>query len=426
MARKKSVDSPKTKTATGSKTTRPWLGIIAIAVGVVLLAYLAYGIMLHFSDLTDGFTKFWTSLFYYPAANVFTKGYLGWTLLALLLPLLVVLSLGKIVWYGVKGKKLPTKNLIGLGVVLVIVCIVQYWVPPLTNSSVGYHEYVTRVDALDKLQQQQQQMQQGAPPTDKSVLHASALQQLVQGDIIRQVAVKLHVSVSNKEVNSFYKQLADQNQGEANFKKQLSSLLGWTPNQFKQEIQLRLLQEKISKKLADDKSLNKDRLKQAQDYLKQVQGGGDFGAIAKQAGAGGSSGQTAGDQPVSIKKGETDPAIESYAFKAKVGDVSGLIKTQTAYVIVKVTGQPSADEVQIQQISVPLLGVNEYFSQQLKDTNVSVYVHNLDWNKTLYTVQPKGGIPQQAQPQVQSTSTAAPAAGQSAAPAAPAAQQPAQ
>lgn len=420
VARKKTGESAPTKTTSTSRKPSIWVGIGAIALGVILLAYIVYGVVLSFADLTDGFTQFWTTLFFYPAANILTDGYLGWTLLGLLLPLLIALVLAKIVWYGAKGKTLPKQNLIGMGVVLLVVVIAQFWIPPLSNSTVGYGEYVARVEALDNLQQQQQQLQQGAQKPDASVLHASALQQLVQGDIIRQVAGKLDVKVSSKEVNDFYKQMADQNQGEANLKKQLKELLGWTPGQFKQEIKLRLLQEKIAAKLGSDEKLNADSKQKAEDYLKQVQGGKDFGAVAKEASSGTQAlTQGGGDQPTTIKKGETDPAVESYAFKANPGDVSGVIKTQGGFVIVKVVAKPNADEVQVQQILVAGVSVNDYFTQQLKDAKVNVYVHDLVWNKELYAVQPKNGVPQpQQQPQVQGSG--APAAAEAAPPAAPA------
>ena len=425
MARKKTGESPKTKTTTASRKPSLWIGVLAIALGVVLLAYIAYGVALQFSDLTDGFTKFWTTIFYYPAATVLTKGYLGWTLLSLLLPLVILLVLAKLIWYGTKGKKLSKQRLIAMGVVLLVAIVAQLWVPPVSSLGVGYGEYVTRVNALNNLQQKQQQLQQqGQQQPSASEIHANALQQLVQGDVIRQVAVKLNVKVSGKEVNDFYKQMADQNQGEGNLKKQLKELLGWTPQQFKQEIKLRLLQEKIGNKLSADKNLNKDRKQKAEDYLKQLQGGKDFAAVAKEASAGQLGlDQAAADQPVTIKQGESDPKIEEFAFKANPGDLSGIIQTQTGFVIVKVVEKTSATEVKILQVAVPTLSVNEYFSEQLKDTKVNVYVRGLTWNKTLYTVQPKDAKDQQPL-SVEPTSTATPAAGQGGAPApaAPAAQ----
>ena len=240
--------------------------------------------------------------------------------------------------------------------------------------------------------------------------------------MIRQVAVKLNVKVSGKEVNDFYKQMADQNQGEGNLKKQLKELLGWTPQQFKQEIKLRLLQEKIGNKLSADKNLNKDRKQKAEDYLKQLQGGKDFAAVAKEASAGQLGlDQAAADQPVTIKQGESDPKIEAFAFKANPGDLSGIIQTQTGFVIVKVVEKTSATEVKILQVAVPTLSVNEYFSEQLKGTKVNVYVRGLTWNKTLYTVQPKDAKDQQPL-SVEPTDTAAPGAPATGAPAAPAAQ----
>lgn len=403
MARKKTGARAQTKTTTPTASAQKpskWLGIFAIALGVILLAYLAYGVALQFNDMTDSFTKFWTTIFYYPAASILTKGYLGWALLSLLLPLVILLALAKLVYLGIKKKSLSRNRLMVIAGALLVMIIAQFWIPPISNLGVSYGEYITRVEALDNLQQkQQQQLQQGQAQPSKEEVHANALQQLVQGDVIRQVAVKLNVSVSGKEVNDFYKQMADQNQGEANLKKQLKELLGWTPEQFKQEIKLRLLQEKISNKLSTDEDLNKDRKQKAEDYLKQLKEGKDFAAVAKEASGGQVTlDQASADAPVTIKKGESDPKIEEYAFKANVGDLSGVIQTQTGYVIVKVVEKPSAEEVKIQQIIVPTLSVNEYFNQQLKDTKVSIYVHGLTWNKTLYTVQPKNAAENQPQP----------------------------
>ncbi len=424
MARKKTGARAQTKTpASTNRKPNVWVGILAIVAGVILLAYIVFGAVLQFNDLTDGFTQFWTSIFFYPAATVLTKGYLGWALLSMLLPLVVLLALAKLVYLGIKKKPLSRNRLIIVAVALLAMVIAQFWIPPVSNLGVGYGEYVARVDALSKLQEKQQQQfqQAGQAAPSQAEIHANALQQLVQGDVIRQVAVKLGVSVSSKEVNDFYKQMADQNQGEGNLKKQLKELLGWTPEQFKQEIRLRLLQEKISNKLSGDENLNKDRKQKAEDYLKQLKGGKDFAEVAKEAGGGQISlSQASADQPVTIKKGEADPKIEEFAFKANVGEVSDVIQTQTGFVIVKVLEKPNADQVKIQQIVVPTLSVNEYFSDQLKDTKVSVYVRGLTWNKELYTVQPKDKSQQEQPLTVEPTSTATPEPGS--APAPPAAQ----
>jgi parvulin-like peptidyl-prolyl isomerase len=405
-ARAQTKTTPTTTSAAAKKPSK-WIGILAIIGGVILLAYIVYGVVLHFANLTDGFTKFWTTIFFYPAATILTKDYWGWALLSLLLPLVVLLALAKLVYLGIKKKKLDRTRFIIVTVALLVMIVAQFWIPPVSNLSVGYSEYITRVDALNNLQAQQQQLQQGQQKPSKSEISASALQQLVQGDVIRQVAVKLDVNVSSKEVNDFYKQMADQNQGEANLKKQLHDLLGWTPAQFKQEIKLRLMQEKISNKLASDKELNKANMQKAQDYLKQLQSGKDFTEVAKESSSGVAIDPSTAGQAVTIKKGEADPKVEAFAFKANPGELSGILETQSGYVIAKVVEKPSADEVKIQQIIIPTLSINEYFSTQLKDTKVNIYVHDLVWNKLLYTVQPKN---QKNQPQPSVIQTGSPAA----------------
>ncbi|MSU76222.1 hypothetical protein EXS54_01995 [Patescibacteria group bacterium] len=416
MTAKKQSGTAKPETASKASSTNrvhsKVLGIGSIVLGVVLLAYLAYAVALYFTDLTDGFTHFWTAIFYYPAANVFVPGYLGWFLLSVLPPLLVALCLGKILFYGLKGKKLHTKNLVAIGVVLVAAAIGQYYLPPVANSTVSYYQYISRVDALTKFQDKQSQLQQGAQKPSEEELKAGALQQLVLANVVEQEATKQGVKVSSKEINEFYKSQAERSQGEANLKKQLKELLGWSPQQFKQEIKLRLLQEKLNTKLAGDSSVNKERKAKAEALLKRVSGGEDFAVVAKDsddptAAAGGDQG--------TVKRGESDPAIEAEAFKLQPGQTSGIIKTQQGYVILKVTEKVSADEVKLNMITVRTQSLNEYLPNELKKTKVTVYVHGLIWDKNLYAVQPKNP-PKQAQPTA--TSSAIPAASDTTAPAA--------
>jgi parvulin-like peptidyl-prolyl isomerase len=369
---------------TGSKPF--WIGIGWIAVGVVLLAYLAYAVTLYFTDLTDGFTRFWTTIFYYPAASVLTPGYLGWFLLSLLPPLLVFLGLGKLVFHGVKGKALTQKKLVLAGGLLLAGALGQIWLPPVSDASVGYGEYLNRLNALQQFQTKRQELQPGQTAPVEELKTQGLSQLITQGDIIRQIATKLGVSVSQKEVDDFYKQMAERNQGEANLKKQLKEFLGWSPAEFKAEIRLRLLQEKINEKLAKDDKINKDRKEKAEGFLKRVKAGEDFATVAKESDD--PTAAAGGDQGV-VKKGEIDPAIETEAFKLEAGKTSDIIKTDRGYVIIQVYEKPAPDQLKVRQITVRTKSLNEYVPDELKKTKVSIYVKNLYWDKNLYAVQSK-------------------------------------
>lgn len=387
------------------------VGIGSIVVGVVLLAYLAYAVVFYFADPTDGFTKFWTSIFYYPAANVFVPGYIGWFLLSLLVPLIVAGGLFKLAYFGIKGKPLSKGRLALVAVALLIAAALQYVVPPVANSTVSYFQYISRVDALKQFQDKQSQLQQGAEQPSDAELKAGALQQLVLANVIEQEATKQGVRVSSKEVNDFYKNQAERSQGEANLKKQLKELLGWTPEQFKQEIRLRLLQEKLNTKLASDEGVNKERKEKAEQLLDRVKKGEDFATVAKDS----DDAASASTEAITLKKGESDPTVEAEAFKLDAGQVSGIITTSQGYIILKVEEKVNENEVKVRVMTVRTQSLNEFLPEELKKTKVSVYVHNLVWDKSLYSVQPKDGG---NAPDAAATNSPAPVTTEAAAPAA--------
>ena len=384
-----------------------WTGVGTIALGVVLLAYLVYAVVLYFNDLTDGFTQVWTNLFYYPASTILVPDYLGWFFLALLLPVLVTLAFAVPLYHVIKHGRVERRRLIAAGVLLAIVSVAQFFVPPVADSTVSYGQYVDRVGALKKFQDRQAELQPGVQKPTDAELHAGALQQLILASVIEQEATKYNVSVSSKEINDFYNSQAERSQGKENLEKQLKELLGWTPDQFKQEVRLRLLQEKLNQKLGSDEEVNKDRKEKADKFLERVKNGEDFATVAKEsddptASAGGDQG--------TVKRGELDPAVEEVAFNLNVGQVSEVIKTDQGYVIVKVTEKPSNDEIKISQISVRTQSLTEFLPDELKKTRISIFVHGLVWDNSLFAVQPKDpqDVPDPA-------ATATPAAGDAAA-----------
>lgn len=390
MATKKQSGTKKDGARSASSASRSdrhhkLIGIGSIVIGFILLAYLVYAVIFYFADPTDGFTKFWTSIFYYPAANVFVPGYIGWFLLSVLVPLIVAGGLFKIAYFGIKGKPLGKGRLALVGIALIIAAALQYVVPPVANSTVSYFQYISRVDALKQFQDKQSQLQQGAQKPSDEELKAGALQQLILANVIEQEGTKRGVRVSSKEVNDFYKNQAERSQGEANLKKQLKELLGWTPEQFKQEIRLRLLQEKLNQKLSSDEGANKERKQKAEQLLNRVKQGEDFATVAKDS----DDASAASTDAIPLKRGESDPTVEAEAFKLSPGQVSGIINTPQGYLILKVEEKANDNELKVRVITIRTQSLNEFLPAELKGTKVSVYVHGLVWDKTLYSVQPK-------------------------------------
>jgi foldase protein PrsA len=333
-------------------------------------------------------------------------------LLTFLLTVLLLLTTFKLFYYAFSRRYRLNKLIVTAFLFLTSLAAILHG-PTINDTDVSYNSYLNRVKSLSQFQEKQKQTAQTAP-ADASVdqIRAQSLQQLLLSNVIRQEATKYDVHVSRKEVNSTYKQYADRNQGEDNLKKQLKEFLGWTPAQFKTEIKVKLLEQKLNEKLSADDGVNKDRKQKAEDFLKQVkQDKKDFGEVAKQSDD--PTAQLGGD-PGFTKKGENDPALEAVIFNMNAGDISDIIKTQQGYVIVRLD-EKQADQVKFRQILVKTRSLAEFIPDELKNAKVGVYVKDLGWDKSLTAVQSKN------QPSQQPTESTSPAPEASAAPA-PAAQ----
>lgn len=95
------------------------------------------------------------------------------------------------------------------------------------------------------------------------------------------------------------------------------------------------------KELTDDEAKAK-----AEDLRKQIMAGASFDELAKKESDDAGSGARGGDLG-SFGHGQMVPEFEEAAFKAKVGDVTPVVKTQFGYHIIKVEGHDSTPLEQV-------------------------------------------------------------------------------
>lgn len=378
-----------------------------IALGVILLAYIIFGVLLHFTGWSGDAARAITSVFFYPAATVIVPGYLGYYLLSIIMLAILGGSGAYLIYLAVTKRVGRDRRTIITGFLFLAGIAALFSVPRLSDAVVNYNEYLDRVNAFTKLEaaQKQQASAQGAEDqvqtTPESTKQARALSQLITNNVIRQESTKFHVEVSKSDVNELYKQYVEQAGGESQLKSRISEVLGWSTGTFKRELRVQLMQQKLAEKLQTDDSLNEDQKKKAEDFLKQVKDGKDFAEVAKQSDD--PTAAAGGDQGF-VKKGELDPALESVVFTMQPGQVSEVIKTSNGYAIVKVEEVKSADEVRIRQILVRTTSLTTFIPEQLKNTDVNIFVKGLYWDANLYAVQPKD----QATPQATSSESPAP------------------
>ena len=100
-----------------------------------------------------------------------------------------------------------------------------------------------------------------------------------------------------------------------------------------ERVKVRHILLKTEGKPASDEPKIKAR---AEDLLKQIRGGADFAALAKQNSEDPGSAVNGGSMPDWVTRGQTVPEFEKAAFSLKPGQTSDLVKTQYGYHIIQV------------------------------------------------------------------------------------------
>jgi parvulin-like peptidyl-prolyl isomerase len=232
-------------------------------------------------------------------------------------------------------------------------------------------------------------------------LQNQAVQYLVQQEKYRQAADELDIKIEEKEVNARLQQVkkqyfgASQKEYEKNLKAQ-----GLTEAQVRSEIENQLISEKIYEKITEevkvtDSDIQDHYEKNKKDYKvpasrevrhilvtgktladrlhTQIEGGGNFAALAKQHSK--DPGSKANGGKLTVRKGETVPPFDKAAFELKKGALSQPIKTTYGWHIIEPLSDVKAPS------TTPLKDVKEQIRQQLLQERRQKAV--ADWTKDL-------------------------------------------
>lgn len=187
---------------------------------------------------------------------------------------------------------------------------------------------------------------------------------LIADKIVELEAAKQNISVSDQEIQKELNTLYAQYGGEAALKEQLKSsgssieavqadivkyietkkLIEPTVKITDQEIQAYFEQNKDSfaqkEQVEASHILVKDKAT-AEEVLKKLKNGGDFAKLAKEYSIDTSNAANGGSLGY-FGRGQMVKEFEDVAFKLKVNEISGPVKTQYGYHIIKVTGKKEA------------------------------------------------------------------------------------
>jgi parvulin-like peptidyl-prolyl isomerase len=238
-------------------------------------------------------------------------------------------------------------------------------------NTLTYNQYLFELASIQKFYTSQGQDLSSQEGKQKlSQLKNDIIIQLENNLIIEQQARKYGIKVSSKEIQTQYDDLVKNAGGVEKVKTTLDKLYGWTIDDFKEKIKQSVLQKKLAEKILADESLNAPAKKQIEDIKKQIDGGADFAELAKKFSADGSA-SNGGDLGL-ISKGQTVPEFEAAAFGLQPGQVSGVVKTQYGYHILKVTGK-EGDQVRVSHILIKGADLESWLKDQRAKAKIVQY-----------------------------------------------------
>ncbi len=261
----------------------------------------------------------------------------------------------------------------------VVASVVPYPAESINGHWVSYSNYLFEVNSI-KHYYQSQTTDDNKPSVDFNSkegkaklkqLQEQVIDQLKQESMIRQIAAKHKIKLDKNKVKENIDQITKSAGGDSKVKEVLKKYYGWDLNDLKRKVEFQVLKQQVSDKVKGDESLNAQAKSKAEDVLKQVQAGGDFAELAKKYSQD-SSAANGGDLGF-FGKGQMVKPFEEAAFGLQVGQVSGIVKTDYGYHIIKVTAKKD-DQVQASHILIKSIDFDQYVQDELKKAKVQQYI----------------------------------------------------
>jgi len=256
-------------------------------------------------------------------------------------------------------------------VVKAVAQVVPYPVELVNGHFVSYSDYLFEVDANKRAYQNNAKLN-NQPAVDfnsadgkKLVkqIKQHSLDKLQSDALVAQLASQKNVKVSDKEVNDLINQLYQRYGGKDTLLKTLKEIYGWNINDLKGVVYKQLLAKDLEEKVTSDPAVDATAKAKAEDILKQVKAGTDFGDLAKKNSQ--ASDAAGGGDLGFFTKGQLPDNLQAAAEALQPGQVSDVVKTQYGYEVIKVIEKKDDGSIHAQHILIKTVDFNSYFQDQL-------------------------------------------------------------
>lgn len=248
------------------------------------------------------------------------------------------------------------------------------------NTLISMKDYNDNVRALTKYFQTDRQtdLNDASNGDIRVQVEQSILGRMVEDIAVQNIAKDFGTTVSADDVNKQLASITSNLGSDADVDKTLNDLYGWNRDEFKANVlRPQLLKDAVQKAYNSKDEFTKDQKSKAQDILKQIKEGKDFGDLAKQYSDDPQSAVNGGDLGTNAK-GTFVPEFEDAALKLKDGEVSDVIQTQFGFHIIKLISKSDSD-LHVAHILVATK-FDDYLKQQEQKLSVNVFVRGLGWD----------------------------------------------
>lgn len=256
---------------------------------------------------------------------------------------------------------------------------VNFPVASVNGQKIWFSDFQKDLDTLVYYYRKQAAASPDASIPAISDIEASNLERMIKNTIVRQVAKKRGVKVTQADIDAEIKTVADNAGSEEKMKQLIKDSYNWTIKEFEDKVIAPYLYEKkLSENISNDASFNQAAQDKANTALAAVkEGKKSFEELATEYSEDPSAAQNKGDLGW-FGKGVMVQEFEDAAFSMKKGEVSDLIHTDFGYHIIKIldtrTAANGAPEVHAEHILIRQPSFSDWMQDQLDAAKIKRYL----------------------------------------------------